>query len=335
LYPPLWDIIMVRPLGESGTKFDRFRGIDNISDITELMTRNGVYLTEGWNIDIDDDFQIRSAGGFERIIPGESHSLWGVQDFGLFINNGQLKRLNKDKTIDFLLDVDPNLEMDYTWVPGAKAVFYTNNQIIGFYYNGKCYSFPITVEPYKVILPPGHLLEYFNSRLYVASDEIIRFSDVSALYQFDKRMAVIPMPGKITMMKSVKDGMYVSILKDGTYFFQGKDVLDFTADKFTDAVAFLYSAIRVEGDELTQGKGVGNIVIWASAQGMFIGYPGGEVRNVSWNHYLPDDVAKVAAIYRTDLDYSQYIATYTLEGEQEINVKIPTPRVESIGESNL
>ena len=326
---------MVRSLGESGTKFDRFKGIDNISDITELITRSGVYLTEGWNIDIDNDFQIRSAGGFEKIIDGGAHSLWGVRNFGLFIKDGQLRRLNKDRTISDPLLMVSDLKMEYVWVAGAKTVFYTNNQIIGFYYRGICYTFPLVTEPYKQVLPAGHLLEYFNSRLYVASDEIIRFSDVTVLHQFDTRTAVIPMPGKITMMKAVKDGMYVSVLGDGTYFFPGKDALDFTAEKFTDAVASLYSGILVEGDELTQGKGIGNIVIWSSAQGMFIGYPGGEVRNVSWNHYLPDDVAEVAAIYRSDLDYSQYIATYTLEGENEIEIKMSTPRVESIGESNL
>ena len=214
-------------------------------------------------------------------------------------------------------------------------VIYTNNQIIGFYHNGTCNNFPLTTEPFKQVLPCGHLLEYFNSRLYVASDEIIRFSDVSALHQFDTRSAVIPMPGKITLMKAVKDGMYVSVLGDGTYFFPGKDALDFTAEKFTDAVAILYSGILVEGDELTQGTGVGNIILWASTQGMFVGYPGGEVKNVSWNHYLPDEVSRVAAIYRTDLDYSQYIATYVLEGESEIEIKIPTPKISSVGETNI
>ena len=326
---------MVRPLGESGKKFDGFHGIDNISDITEMITRGGVYLSEGWNIDIDCDLQIRSSGGFEKIIDGMSHSLWGVLNFGLFIKDGQLNRLNSDRSVDFLMNVNPDLKMEYTWVPGAKTVFYTNDEIIGFLYGGICHNLPLAIEPYKQVLPAGHLLEYFNSRLYVATDEIIRFSDVSALHQFDIRSAVIPMPGKITMMKSVKDGMYVSVFGDGTYFFPGKDALDFTADKFTDAVAILYSGVLVEGDELTRGKGIGNIVIWSSTQGVFIGYPGGEVKNVSWNHYLPDDVAEVAAIYRTDLDYSQYITTYNLENEQEIKVKIPTPQIESVGESNL
>lgn len=326
---------MVRPLGESGTKFDRFKGIDNISDNTELFTRSGIYLTEGWNIDIDDDYQIRSAGGFEKIIDGEVHSLWGVRNFGLFIKDGQLTRLNKDRSVDFLLNVDPDLRMAYVWVPGAKSVFYTNNQIIGFYYDGVCYNFPFATEPYKQVLLPGHLLEYFNSRLYVASDEIIRFSDVTALFQFDTRDAVIPMPGKIMMMKSVKDGMYVSILGDGTYFFPGKDALDFKVEKFTDAVAFWGSAISIDGDLLTKGRDIGNTVVWSTIQGIFIGYPGGEVRNVSWDHYLPDDVAEVAAIYRSDLDYAQYIATYSLESEEEVKIKIPTPRVESVGESNL
>jgi len=108
------------------------------------------------------------------------------------------------------------------YVDVAGTVYLTNGTLIGFMRDGAFNLFPDPQQTYKSPMVPGHLIEYFNGRLYVARDNEIWFSDPMALMRTDMRRNFKQLPSRITLLSAVEDGIYVSD-RERTYFMGGGD----------------------------------------------------------------------------------------------------------------
>jgi hypothetical protein len=201
-----------------------FRGKNNLADPARILPSGGAsFLAECRDVDIDDEFMIHRRGGFgSPIFPGGGiHSLWSNGEVCLFVQGGDLKRLNRDYSALTVLPGSGPGRMVYVEVAGK--VYLTNGTVIGYLQGGNFQFFPDPKQPYKSPMVPGHLIEYFNGRLYVARDNEIWFSDPMALMRTDRRRNFKQLPSRIALMSAVDDGIYVSDL-ERTYFMGGGDL---------------------------------------------------------------------------------------------------------------
>jgi hypothetical protein len=146
-----------------------FRGKNNLADPARILPSGGSsFLAECRDVDIDDEFMIHRRGGFGlSIFPGGGiHSLWSNGDICLFVLGADLKRLNPDYTATTVIPGVGSSRMVYVDVAGT--VFLTNGTIIGYLRDYIFQFFPEPQQPYKTPMVPGHMMEYFNGRLYVA-----------------------------------------------------------------------------------------------------------------------------------------------------------------------
>ena len=134
-------------------------------------------------------------------------------------------------------------------------------------------------------------------------------------------------PGRITMVKSVTDGIYVSYRKNQyemkSYFLSGLDPFEFTRREIAGSSAIEGSATKIPSEEFS-GGGIGSIVVWASNEGIFVGSPGGIVKNKTWNHYSCDDVDLGASVLREDNGFNQYMFVYEVDFDMRGALEVPS-----------
>jgi len=117
----------------------------------------------------------------------------------------------------------------------------------------------------------------------------------------------------------VNDGMYISA-GDKTYFLSGASPEKMSPIKVAESGAFPGSAVRVGSEEIIPGV-LGDAVYWESDEGVFIGYPSGRVKNVTWNHWTPLIYPnRTSAAFKDDRGYGQYICTYELPGNITLDI---------------
>lgn len=317
---------------EAPFQFETFLGIDNTSDLAaSRIIGKGIYLFEADNVDIDDNGKLhRRDGCSERIINSSTiHSLWADGDLALYVNGDILFKLDEDlNPVGLIYGVDYTDRMCYVRV--FKEVYFANNSIIGYIFNGLPYPLPEPNQHFKIKMVGGHILEYFNNRLYAAQGSNLFYSDAAAIKQMDKRKNALAFPGRITMVKSVTDGLYVSA-GEHTIFCKGTGPQDFIYTQVMDSGAVEGTAISVDGDDIGKGKYQGKTVYFIADGTVYKGLPGGLVITLQDALFFMDNLERGAAILKYDHGYSQYVAICELTpdiGGASGEFSVPSPSME-------
>lgn len=262
-----------------------FRGKNNQADPARILPSGGSsFLTECRDADIDDDFMIHRRKGFGA--PSYSgariHSLWSNWDVCLFVQGADLKRLNPDYTAQTVISGIGPARMVYVDVAGT--VYLTNGALIGFMRDGAFNFFPDPQQTYKSPIVPGHLIEYFNGRLYVARDNEIWFSDPMALMRTDRRRNFKQLASRITLLSAVEDGIYVSDLEK-TYFMGGGDPGEAMLIDKADYPAIPHTGQKIDAARIG-GVGIsGPGILWESRMGICLGANQGWFKNITEEHF--------------------------------------------------
>lgn len=317
---------------ETPFQFETFLGIDNTSDLAaSRIIGKGIYLFEADNVDIDDNGKIHRRDGYvEQLLNSATvHSLWADGDLALYVDNNVLFKLDRDlNPVGLIYGVDPTDRMSYVRV--FQEVYFANNSIVGYIVNGFPYPFPEPNKHFKIKMLGGHILEYYNNRLYASQGPNLIYSDATVLKQMDKRKNALAFPGHITMVKSVADGLYVSA-GEHTIFCKGTGPQDFTYTQVMDSGAVDGTAISVDGDDIGKGKYQGKTVYFIADGTIYKGLPGGLVTQLQDGLFFMDNLERGAAILKYDHGYSQYVAICELTpgiGGASGEFSVPSPSME-------
>lgn len=307
--------------------YSYFNGVCNTAkDPTRIpMTKSGVYLAIGENIDIDDEKMAhRRKGHSERLYSGRFSSAWANDEIFLCVMDGVFYRfIPESRTlVPLLAGVSAGGDMAYVDINGT--VYFSNKVVVGYIENAAPHPFPNPNMNFKKRMVGGHILEYHNSRLYAAQNDKVFYSDAQAFTRMDARKNFIEVPGYVRMMKSVTDGMYVGA-GNKVFFWQGGDPDEFVQSQVSDEPVIPGSAIRVDGEEIGPGL-VGPVALWAQADGIYMGLPGGQVKEVTNGNYCVSDADEATAVYRDDLGFSQYLMMYSIkEGTEGMDIELSMP----------
>ncbi len=320
---------ILRPLVE----YNIWKGIDN-------QTRDDMRLKSGFvrvanNVDFDEEGMVhRREGILEEILSGSWHSLWTDGDtlcFGVKDNN--LMRINSDWTTSTLLvSVGPS-KMNF--VPIGDRTFFSNLTNVGYIHNGVAYAFPSADRTMRQTMVGGELLEYYNGRLYSAQGDGIYCSVAYSPMEMEEKRNFIMLGGPITMMHAVIDGMYISA-GNTVSFHHGSDLFDMKYKELLNVPAIKGSPIVVERMVYTsttlKDRAIGKCVIFSTSIGIFMGMPGGELKNLTGDYYGVNDIEDGSAIIRWDSNYRQYI--FMAQAPAEIagidgNIDLPLLSIEA------
>lgn len=118
--------------------------------------------------------------------------------------------------------------------------------------------------------PTGHILEYYAGRILIASGSVLHYTEALRYSLYDNVHNFIQFPARITMVKAVPDGVFVSA--DRVYFLPALGT-----DDVSQRVVSLHKAI--EGAACND-LGTSD-VFWFSERGLMRGSSGGKVEEVT------------------------------------------------------
>lgn len=295
------------PLNRLLVRFNATKGISNLNDALRIEASNTnntqiSYLIEGNNIDIDNKGGIHRREGrtlLDNTVP--YHSLKSFGDFGIGVKNSLL---NKITTLNGVISFfpypnSPTITDRVSYCKVNNDIYFTDNTVIGYIKEEVCYTLPAVdngltgysqeyiddILASRVNMPPGHIITYFNGRIYVAQENILYFSDPMAFHRCFLEQNFIMFPEFITMVAPTVDGIWISA--DKTYFINGGEPAEFQLiEKAQEKVLFGSNQQIPETMVNTYALQMnGKLNIWTSSQGIRIGGQSGQLRFITDTRY--------------------------------------------------
>ena len=158
----------------------------------------------------------------------------------------------------------------------------------------------------------GHLVEYYNGRIYVAQDNYLWYSEPYRYGLFDLRDNYIVYPENINFIKALNNGMWVG--SDKVYFLRGKDPTDITQREGFGCKPIYNTAIKTESTLFNFENIFGQVIFFWSNMGAMIGTEEGIVIPLSSKRYVPDEYGKGKSFFRQDDGITQIISSLTNKG---------------------
>lgn len=263
-----------------------FGGINNrLNNGLAKVSKGRVYdLESANNVYITDNYGIRTREGNTLVcaVVG-SHSMFSAQGHIFFVGNGTLNLFDARAT-DYavLLELDdPAARMFY--VQAGSAVLFSNGTDVGAFVDGECVALLATTDTGCSVFPPARHLAWFNGRVYGAADDGLVFSETYNFEQVDDSFYKLPL-GKITMIATVQGGIYVGC-NNGVVFMQGTGPEDFIVNVI-QGVAVIDGAYCLTDAKYFSDEASGVAVVYATAEGVFAGFSGGIVFEVTRERYV-------------------------------------------------
>lgn len=286
-----------------------WKGIDN--QTTDDMRLKPGFVRTANNVDFDEEEMVhRREGILEEILSGNWHSLWSDGDslcYGIKVDD--LRIINTDWTTSSTHSSVGTSKMSY--VPVGDRIFYSNNSlVIGYIKNKVSYNFPEADRTMRQKMVGGELLEYYNGRLYASQGDGIYCSVAYSPMEMEIKRNFIMLGGPITMMHAVVDGIYISA-GNTISFHHGSDLFDMKYKELLNVPAIKGSPIVVEKMVYTsttlKDRAIGKCVLFSTSIGIFMGMPGGELKNLTGDYYAVDGIEDGSALIRWYGNYKQYV----------------------------
>lgn len=305
---------MARNLGVESDRivFENFTGINNVSDAKNIGNEE---LVQADNIDIDNNGKVTRRDGYTRKLTplSKTHSLWSNDRMCFFVDGTDLRRIHADYSTTIIRSNVSNLPMEFVDV--NEDVYYNNASV-----NGYIDSLGVSnlhSDPnirHKAAPPTGQHIEYYNGRIYIAKNHTLWFTDAFAFGRVDMRKNAIQFKDEITMVKAVKDGIYISIgdinERSSVVFLRGPTPKEFTSVPVFDYGAIEGSPAKCKSSFVGDGSSEDeDVVVWASRKGICVGSAGGKARNLTATKYEVPTNRYGAGFFRLTSGVPQYITS--------------------------
>lgn len=148
--------------------------------------------------------------------------------------------------------------------------------------------------------PAGTVLEYYNSRIYIARDNVLWFTDAFNYELVDYRKNFIQFDDKITTIAAVEDGLFVGTESE-TIFLGGNSAEQLSATQVAAYGTVPGTETTLDGSRYAKGDAQGSVKGWMSTTGFCVGTSGGQMVNVSSSLYSAAQAKEGASLYKDSL----------------------------------
>lgn len=316
-------------------EYKNIAGVSKRKDPTRIQAG---YVWRAVNVDSDNDKKLHRRRGRRLIDNPNTHSMWSNASICLCVQAGDLKEATLNfntRTLTYttiLVNVG-NTEMIFQDV--GDMVFFSNAEIFGYIRDRVAHGIPEVDQTFKERMVGGHLMEYWDSRLWVFQNNLLHYSDATEPWVRDERHNFVSFNSRGRMLRAVKDGLYVSdTARCG--FLQG-GAGDPPKFNYTEVCNFpALEGMAISSIEQVSGISM-KVVLWATEDGCYMGLPGGQVNRVTGDHFLVNGAARgrVMVLLRTfenQVKVRQFLGTYDLmPGYGGVEAALEIPAIEISG----
>lgn len=281
------------PAGINNRRPEYSLDIDQYGKIVAL--RNAV------NVDLDTAGNARRRSGYTRVIGGAATRCGFSCDAGTFYVDGvTLMRLNDDDTATALFNGIAGEVVSYEYFNGV--VYLSDGIVTKRITAGSVYDwsidFHLSDDTDYMAIPPGTIVRHHNGRMYVASGNLIWFTDPFTLGSVHRQRNFLQFTSPVSIMEPVNGGIW--IVTDETYFYAGGGPDDFTPVLQLNYGAAPGTAVRVTNS---------NDVMWYSDRGVVVATNDGQIKNLQEASVAVEIGEVGAAVIREENGIRQFIAS--------------------------
>lgn len=181
--------------------------------------------------------------------------------------------------------------------------------------------------------PPGQLIAHHNGRVYIAQGSILWYTEPFMYELVSLAHNFLPLPGRITMLAPVKDGIWVGTDRE-TVYIPGKDPeVGMEWDPKANYGVIEGTPRLIDGQVIgTDNMLKGNAWIWCSTKGFCVGGNDGLFINLTEGRFtMPDGVAGAGLVRRQD-GIDQYVVSLFIEGSNSSTITLPAVEGDSSGQ---
>lgn len=162
-------------------------------------------------------------------------------------------------------------------------------------------------------LPPGQIVRFYNSRMWVASGSVLWHSLAFryGLHQPEKDFFYFP--SRITVLEPVDDGIYV--VADKTYFLAGGTPGQMQLSGISDATGVEGTGLRVQAKHFALEDTKDEVAFWFGSRGAQLGLPGGALKAVMEDRAVVPLYEEGAALFRERNGIRQVVTTVKRPGD--------------------
>jgi hypothetical protein len=262
--------------------FKQFFGVNNVKESFELDDDE---LSVGKDLYIDNGKRLVCRDGFRNILSGNFKNIYSDNNgrYGININNGNLISFYQNMMGYVELGKVGITPMSFVEINDITAC--TNYSFIGYIEKNTLYTFSVPDDIFKFPIPAGQLIEYFMGSIYIARDNVLWESDVIQ-YRYgsiDKRGNGRQTPTRITMLKAVDDGLWVSDMNK-IYWLPGKELKEFPRLSTVEYPAIYGMFKEIDGNKLADPVD-GKVYIIGTKRGFAIIGNKGYFKNITEAYY--------------------------------------------------
>jgi len=294
--------------GEVESATFSFSGMNNVTDPAYLdLSKGECELLV--NVDPNNRGGFTTRKGYTQVHALASHSGWGNGTDAYYVSAGILYHFDgTTSTAVTVLNSDNRL--CYEQVNDLVAFWSVTDK--GLLLGNTLVPMDLPIGEFKVESPYGHMITYFNGRLYIASGPDLYCTDAfdNSLNRCDeRRYLVFSLDSAITLLAFVDDGLYVGSDRE-IAFLNGRDPYSdngFVVERVSNYGAVPYTAVKTSGSYVPASQMNGSVVIFASEHGICVGGNGGNLVNLSLNTFTLPEAQQGCAVLREQNGLYHYI----------------------------
>lgn len=295
--------------------------VDNAADLSPFDQKPGdtdFWLTKGINVDITNKKRPKRRVGRTALVAGANYRC--LNPFGdpcLFMDDSTMKMLKADLATVATIKTGMSASARIAYEKIVADTWCSDGTTIGYVRREEWNDLPEVTQGYtkahilnylratRKKMPAGHLMCYYNRRLYVAVGDVIWYSDPLKFHRTRAKDGFIHMDGHVTLLKATADGLWVA---DGhTHFLQGPDARKFTRIEKAPYNAVLHAVAQVPADKIGVDGILEPCFKWASEEGICVGGAGGFFKNLTVDKYDMPEGTIGTALYKDMPGMSQAI----------------------------
>ena len=270
------------------TLFNGSSGLNTKVDATRVPFNSDAGISDlsvAINIVHDDSGRIGRRSGYSSLYSGGFHSLYSNGQECYVCENEDLYQVAADLSIVGVRSGMSGDRVDYASTP--LGIYYVNGTDVGVLRDGASFLWPIgtyigpETTRYFTTPPAGNHIEFFESRLFIAEDKTLWWTEPNNYGLIDQSRNFVMFKSRIRMIKAVDTGLFVST-DELTYFLAGKVPMEFTRKTVAEYPALEWSDCPhlVEAQDIGL-EGAEQFAIWGSPEGVVLGSPQGGIINLT------------------------------------------------------
>ncbi|MHC1788993.1 hypothetical protein [Solidesulfovibrio sp.] len=284
--------------------FQSWRGLNTVSSPEALRhdPRTGAFeLAVAVNVDVlDSGRRAKTRPGFGLALPGDWRDGYTAPD-------GRAYAVKDNVLVEVLGDLSTRplaalaTSGRVAWAALDDLVFWTSGVESGMIRAGEALAWGGKVYPEAseagryVAPPPGTVLAGFAGRVWIGAGPLLHYTDGDDGQFYQDAANYLEMPGEITVLAPVDDGLYVGTTA-GVWFLAGTDpttglqMVPVSSDAATPC-----TSLPIRSDEITQKYNAAGAAIWTSRHGIVFGLTGGIVLQPTKDRVALDAPAQFGA----------------------------------------